>query len=169
MKRMKRFIPAALSNRKGFTLVEMLAVLALVIVVAGLAISYMGNTSANAADRADASQITDGARQVAEGMNAFKLNNSNTNATLATVVSSGTMTTLPPAPVSLGGSAWTLDTTTASGKTLLSLAIPTAQLEICKNINTKFVGTATPASAYDATKDFQCVGTGPYTFFKLVY
>lgn len=157
-------------NKKGFTLVEVLAVLALVIVIAGLAVSYIGNTSASANDRADAAQITDGARQIAESMNVYKLNNNNTAAaTIDAVVTAGNLTTKPPTPPSLGGSAWALDTTTVSGKTLLSLAVPTANVEVCKNINTKFVGAAGPAAAYDATKDFQCVGAGPYTFFKMVY
>ena len=158
-------------NKKGFTLVEMLIMLAVVGVIAGILFGVVGNTYSDSATKGNAIQVADGLRQISEGMQNYQAQNT-TKATLTTVVSGGFITTLPVVPAVIGN-AWTLDSTTAAPATLLTLTIPDAQVDVCKKINEMYAGAtsgAAPAATPSTSKDLQCAGAaGAYIAQKIVY
>ena len=162
-------------NNKGFTLVEMLVMLGVVGLIAGILFGVMGNVFGDSSVKAAAVQSADGARQINDGMQNYQAQKS-AKADLATVVSSGMLTALPTVPTALGTS-WTLDTTTFTPKTILTLSVPDAQIAVCQKINEMYAGlaegAAVPATWGAGTvagKDLACTGAaGAYKLHKQVY
>lgn len=170
-KMLLRTVTSRLNNRKGFTLVEMLIMLGVIGLIAGLMFSVMGNTFSESATKADAIKIADGARQITDGSQNYQAQKGS-KATLATVVSSGMLTALPQVPTAVG-TAWAFDATTWTPKTVLTLSIPDAAVTTCQKINELYAGAAEGAAvpaAIDTAKDLQCSGAaGAYKLTKLVY
>lgn len=169
-----------LRNNKGFTLVEMLVVLALVAVVAGLAFSVMGDTFSDSSIKAAATKVGDDMRQVSDASKNYQAQKASNAAATSDLVTGGYLTMMPSPPSQSGGGSYVWDTATYTNtwKTAAADTVVTYNMNnkdsVCKKINELFNGAAEGAAipaAIDGTKDMQCFGTagGAVTAAKLIY
>lgn len=167
---------SVLGNKKGFTLVEMLVMLAVIGLIAGILFGVMGNVFGDSSVKAAAVQTSDGLRQLNDAAQNYQAQKAAKAADWDTLVTAGMLTTLPPSPSTVGSPAWGYDSTTVAGKVFATLAIPTANAAVCQKINELYAGMgatdAVPATRSTSpldTKDLKCFGAGPYTVEKSIY
>ena len=165
---------SALRNKKGFTLVEMLVMLAVVGLIAGVLFGVMGNVFGDSSIKAAAVQVADGVRQINDAAQNHQAQRAAkpAGADWASLVSTGMLTALPPTPSAIGAPAWGRDQTAAPVE-YVTLAIPDANLTVCQKINELYAGAAegAPVSATRvAGKDLHCYGSaGAYKVEKKVF
>jgi len=186
---MKSITRQRIKNQKGFTLIEMLIVIALVGMVVMMLTSLFGNPFAGAATSGAATQIADQFRAVEGAAIRYQTEHTRPVSTITTLVNEGMMKMIPIPPVS----AKEETATTGSYTVRLSKQYPTGTnltgfgghgidtivlleqitADVCKEINYKFGVTdqgATPPASINYQKGQQCFGTSPnYTSILPVY
>ena len=170
-------------SEAGFTMVEMLIVIALIGLIVAFLFSKLGNSFNGAAQSQAATQIADDMRSVTDAAQRYsmeKATNAVSFANLGTASNSGGpyLSMIPNSPSTIGAPVYALDVATyttggtAAADTVVKVAIPAANTAVCQAINYQYAGLGIAAAvpgAVDVTKDMQCFGAGPYTALKTVY
>ena len=169
-------------NQKGFTLVEMLIVIALIALAAVIMFGVLGNSYGDASVKQSATKLGDDMRAVNDASQKYMVDKGSEATALSgagtALVDSGYMTMIPVAPSSAGATPYAWDTSTykgwsnaANNDTVVKSTITSTP--ICQKINELFAGLAAGAAvpgAIDYTKDLQCFGAAsPYTVVKSLY
>jgi len=171
------------AGEAGFTMVEMLIVIALIGLIIAFLFSKLGNSFTSAATSQAATQIADDMRSINDATQKYsieKASNATGFADLATASNGGGpfLAMTPVSPSTIGSPAYTWDSATnvwgtVMADTSVKITIPAANIGVCQAINFQFAGAASAGTAVpgavNAALDFQCFGAGPYTAVKSIY
>lgn len=169
-------------NQKGFTLIELMIVIAIIMFLAVLVVVAFQNPLAGASTKTAAAQITDQLRKVADAGTLFQTNTTS-RATSLTDLTTGTnavfsFTPQPPTQAkettaTTGTFGYYLSTQYPAGTNVTAFGgagvdtiggIDRITLDVCAKINEVNYGAtagATPPATYSGTRGIQCVGTAP--------
>lgn len=169
-------------NQRGFTLVEMLIVIALIALAAVIMYGVLGNSYADASVKQAATKIGDDMRSVNDASQKYFVDKGSESTALSgagtALVDAGymTMVPVPPSAVTSGytwdSSTYTATWGTAAADTVVKATLAATAATTCQKINELFAGDAAGAAipaAVRAGKDLQCFGAGPYTVVKTMY
>jgi prepilin-type N-terminal cleavage/methylation domain-containing protein len=166
----------SLKDNRGFTLVEVLVMLAVIGLITGVLFGVMGNVFGDSSTKAAAIQISDGIRQISDGAQNYQAQKSMQAANPGTLITAGLLNSMPPVPSAVGttwAAAWGTDAS-RSGKKLMTLSVTNDA--VCQKVNELFAGLAAGATIVAlndvslAGKDLVCAGaTGAGILYKTIY
>lgn len=174
-------------GQKGFTLVEMIIVIALAAVVIGMLFSVLGDYYTQGTTKSAAGKSVDDLNTISTAAQTYKIDKAAEMTTagvagVTALVTAQYLTQAPVAPNPFSTADYEIDTTTytqwgtvaADTTATLTAANTLLTTEVCAKVNELFAGAAAgavPAAAPVGTKDVQCVGAagGPYTIVKPIY
>lgn len=150
----------------GFTVVELLIVIAILLLMAGMLFSVFGNPLSNATRDSATAKIVDDTRAVGDAINLYSATNNADPATLAALVTGGQLKALPAAPDNAkdsafaGTYAYSLETGINIGGSAtndVSVKLQGITDTVCAQINVKYndIGSTVP-TAVTAGKLVQC-------------
>lgn len=155
-----------LKKAAGFTVVELLIVISVLLLIAGLAFGIFGNPLSKATTDSAVAKIVDDMRAVNDGINHYSAANNADPGTLAALVTGGQLKALPIAPDNAKDSAFTgtyvysLETATDIGGSAandVSVKLQGVTANVCDGINQKYAGiTGATPTAVTAGKLVQC-------------
>ena len=172
------------ASEAGFTMVEMLIVIALIGLIVAFLFSKLGNSFNGAAQNQAATQIADDMRSINDAAQRYSMEKAANAASflnLAGASNSGGpyLSMTPVSPSTIGSPAYTWDGATytatwgtAAADAVVKIAIPAANIGVCQAINSQYTGAAVGAAvpaAVNTALDMQCFGAGPYTALKTIY
>jgi type II secretory pathway pseudopilin PulG len=170
------------SNEEGYTLVEMLIVIALMIVLIAITMPYLAKKIPAWFAQATAGQVGKNLNEMKQAAIIFSASPANNGAQATaltggatTLVGGGALDSVPFSPIGIGAYTWDSSKDYGWGTTANDAVITatTTSTECCSQFNTAYTGAAvgaTPPAAIDTTKTIQCYGAaGAFTMIIPVY